>query len=354
MGSKKGKGKGRRHIPFFSFSFRVVALVFSALLCLSYLSTFINPEILPFFGLFGLFYLPLLVIVVTLLVAAIMHRSHSVWIPLLALIPSLFYFSSFIRFEDNEAGQTESASGSISLLTYNVGRTDRPLNEFLSSHDADIVMLQEFRTSNPERIAQQFPSYPYHHHSLYRTSKGHVGNLILSKYPLDNAGQFRFSGSTNMIIYGDVRLPEGPVRVYNSHLESNSISLPAIIRRMADNRDVITEELVHVHEKVSKSSSRRQDQIRTLKDDISKISIPSIICGDMNDTPMSYSYRKLSEGRKDTFEEAGAGFAATYSILWPLLRIDYFFVPENCNVISHRTLKTDLSDHYPVLTEITL
>ncbi len=357
MSGKKGKnkGKGHRHIPFFSVSFRVVATVFSALLCLSYLSILINPEILPFFGFFGLLYLPLLLIVLVLLVAAIIRHSHSAWIPLVALLPSLFLFSSFFRLADAESEEPASGGNIVRLLTYNVGRAEQaPLAQFLDGQDADIVMLQEFRTGDPNGLHRRFPSYPYQHKSLYRTSKGYVGNLILSKFPLDNSGQFRFPGSTNMIIYSDVRLPDGPVRIYNTHLESNSISLPAIVKRMVDNTDVISEELAHVHEKVSKSSSRRQNQIRTLKEDISKLDIPSIICGDMNDTPMSFSYRNLSEGRKDTFEEAGAGFAATYSILWPLLRIDYFFVPEKCNVISHRTLKTDLSDHYPVITEITL
>ncbi len=355
MGRKgKDKGKGHHHIPFFSFSFRVVALFFSVLLCLCYLSTFINPEILPFFGFFGLSYLPLLLIVLILLIAAIIRRSRSVWIPLIALLPSLFYISSFFRLADAESEQPVSVENSLKLLTYNVGRTSLPIVEFIEKQDADIVMLQEFRTASPELLSKVFPTYPYIHKNFYRTSKGYVGNIILSKLPLAHVGQFRFSGSTNMIIYGDINLPHSSLRIYNVHLESNSISLPSIVKRVTDNRDAFSEELAHVHEKVSKSSSRRQDQIRTLNEDISKLQTPAIICGDVNDTPMSYSYRKLSEGRKDTFEEAGAGFAATYSILWPLLRIDYFFVPESCNIISHKTLKEDLSDHYPVLTEITL
>ena len=82
--------------------------------------------------------------------------------------------------------------------------------------------------------------------------------------------------------------------------------------------------------------------------------MPAVICGDVNDTPVSYCFRSLRSGRKDTFREAGRGFGATYRILWPLLRIDYAFVPENADVLEHRTLRLDCSDHYPVITEINM
>ena len=69
---------------------------------------------------------------------------------------------------------------------------------------------------------------------------------------------------------------------------------------------------------------------------------------------MSYTYHKLSYNRKDTFKESGKGFAATYSVLWPMLRIDYVFIPESFEGLSHKTIKCDFSDHYPVVTEFTI
>ena len=63
---------------------------------------------------------------------------------------------------------------------------------------------------------------------------------------------------------------------------------------------------------------------------------------------------RTHSGKQDTFREAGRGFGATYRILWPLLRIDYVFVPENADVLEHRTLRRDYSDHYPVITEINM
>ena len=57
---------------------------------------------------------------------------------------------------------------------------------------------------------------------------------------------------------------------------------------------------------------------------------------------------------QDTFVEAGDGFGATYSRLWPMLRIDYVLCPKSCTVVTHETRKVRLSDHYPVITEIAL
>lgn len=73
-----------------------------------------------------------------------------------------------------------------------------------------------------------------------------------------------------------------------------------------------------------------------------------IVTGDFNDTPMSYTYWRLSRKRKDSFKEAGSGAGATFSKLRPLLRIDYILFPESYNALSHKVINKRFSDHYPV------
>ena len=89
----------------------------------------------------------------------------------------------------------------------------------------------------------------------------------------------------------------------------------------------------------------------TILENIGHSRHPVIICGDFNDTPLSYAYHRLSKGRKDSFKEAGKGFAATFAPLWPLLRIDYILFPKEFSGISHHTPRINLSDHYPVIAE---
>jgi endonuclease/exonuclease/phosphatase family metal-dependent hydrolase len=87
---------------------------------------------------------------------------------------------------------------------------------------------------------------------------------------------------------------------------------------------------------------------------ISDSPVEAFVCGDFNDTPMSYTYYKLSRGRDDSFRKAGEWFGATFSFFWPLLRIDYVLCPEKFRALSHRTPHKPYSDHYPVVTEISL
>ena len=77
----------------------------------------------------------------------------------------------------------------------------------------------------------------------------------------------------------------------------------------------------------------------------------SLVAGDFNDTPLSYTYFRLIRGRKDSFMRAGKGFGATYSALWPLLRLDYVLYPGELKAVSHKIEKVNYSDHYPVIVQ---
>ncbi|MPN35093.1 hypothetical protein SDC9_182588 [bioreactor metagenome] len=80
--------------------------------------------------------------------------------------------------------------------------------------------------------------------------------------------------------------------------------------------------------------------------------LPAIVCGDFNDTPMSYTYKNLAFHKRDSFRQAGKGFSATYSLMWPLLRIDYILYPAPYCSLSHKTPRIEYSDHYPVVSEL--
>ena len=225
----------------------------------------------------------------------------------------------------------------------------------IGTETPQVVSLQEFRIRDTASIPDIFPEYRHTRHHFYRLRNGEfVGNLTLSTLPMRESGHIYFPGSTNMALYTDLEFHGHLFRLYNVHLESNNISIVSIIKKLRRGYDEFSHEFAQAHEKVKKSSSRRGSQVRALLDNISESGLPAVICGDVNDTPVSYCFRSLRSGRKDTFREAGRGFGATYRILWPLLRIDYVFVPENADVLEHRTLRRDYSDHYPVITEINM
>ena len=90
MSNNLKKKRQRRRVGVFGVTARLLMLVTAVLLALSYLSILVNPASLWFFSLFGILFLPLFVFNVFLLVWAVVRRSGSFWIPLLALLPSVF------------------------------------------------------------------------------------------------------------------------------------------------------------------------------------------------------------------------------------------------------------------------
>ena len=93
------------------------------------------------------------------------------------------------------------------------------------------------------------------------------------------------------------------LRIYNCHFESYNISLPAIIKRHAA--------VEETERKLRHSITERPRQVAQVLTGIDQAPVHSIVVGDFNDTPLSYTYFRLIRGRKDSFMKAGKGFGAT-------------------------------------------
>ena len=105
---------------------------------------------------------------------------------------------------------------------------------------------------------------------------------------------------------------------------------------------------------MKRSITRRPKQVDRVFDHIEQCPLETFVCGDFNDNPMSYTYYRMTRGRKDTFMEAGNGFGATYATMWPMLRIDYVLCPEKYCPVIHETPRVPFSDHYPVVSQIVM
>jgi endonuclease/exonuclease/phosphatase family metal-dependent hydrolase len=86
--------------------------------------------------------------------------------------------------------------------------------------------------------------------------------------------------------------------------------------------------------------------------------VPTIVAGDVNDTPGSAVWHALTVARKDAFAAAGEGNAFTSPARDPHKTIDGIFVDPRITVRSVRVLDTPdvplASDHRPVLAELEL
>lgn len=339
---------------------RVLMLLSAALLILSYSAMFVNPSKAWYFSILGLLFIPFFLLNLIILIWAICKRSNTFIIPLVVLLPSLLLIGRYFRFS---SGGSEKGGESIKVMTYNVGRFTLgkgydysssldSISKFVQKSGADVVCLQEFnpvRTdSMPKLLSEYFPEY-FSCYFINVNAGGNSGNITLSKFPIENRGHFDFEQSSNLAIYSDILIGNRKIRIYNCHFQSYSISLASFARNWRDSS--VRRETEY---KMKTSIIKRPRQVEQVLADIENCPVEPIVAGDFNDTPMSYTYHRLHKGRKDAFVEAGSGFGATYSFLWPLIRIDYILFPSEFSGISYSCPHLHYSDHFPVISEFSL
>ena len=102
-------------------------------------------------------------------------------------------------------------------------------------------------------------------------------------------------------------------------------------------------------QRIQDNSSIRASHVDTLTQVIRSTRCTKIVCGDFNDTPMSYVYRQMCRDMKDAFVEAGRGYGYTFLPMHRLLRIDYVMCSHDIDIKDYRIMdECTLSDHLPV------
>ena len=339
--------------------FALLAAVAAGALLISCLAPFLHPTKHSVLMLFGLYYIPLFLLNLLLLLIAIFRHPRSLLILVVGLLPTLLLADRFVKFGREEE---MPAGPSFKILTYNVGRYDAGgrkitsnesvpgIRRLLSEQDADIVCLQEFAVKDTSFLDTYLPAYPYQARHLFKGNRW-FGNVTLSKYPIIGESTLTFPQSRNLSLVTDIDIDGRTIRVYNCHLESYSISFTSLVKRLA-HRDLFTDEVAQVHLKMREATRRRSEQVSALLESEAQSPYPNFLCGDFNDSPVSYTYHQLTRNGKDSFVEAGRGMGSSYSVLWPMLRIDYILLPPFCSAWRHETLRVPWSDHYPVMTNI--
>ena len=341
--------------------FLLVAIPAAAALLVSYLALFFNPTDFPVVMFFGLYFIPILLLNLLLFLLALLRGRRALFVPLVAMLPSLLLADRFVKFGKEETDPSEKG---VKVLTYNIGRytaggrkvsqneSVSGIRAYLAEQNADIVCLQEFAVADTAALSPYLPAYPYRARHLFKGNR-YFGNLTLSKYPIRHVESLTFPDSRNLCLVTDIDVGGHSLRVYNCHLESYSISFTSVVKRLF-RKDHFTDEVVQVHGRMREATRRRSEQVQKLLESEAGSAFPSLVCGDFNDSPLSYTYHSLTKTKQDSFVEAGTGFGSSYSVLWPLLRIDYILLPQEYTAFRHTTDRVPWSDHYPVTAEIRL
>lgn len=232
--------------------------------------------------------------------------------------------------------------------------TKEAFEAFISRHDPDILFLQEFiHRSSPKSYIDHLTKNTNLKHFFGKKS----GPLaILSRYPLENEKIEYFENRSNGFQYADLNYGDQTFRVFNIHLQTNAVS--GIADKVASEGDIKEKEtwlnIKGMMGRYRRSARYRASQAESVKQVIAKSPYPVIIGGDFNDTPMSYTYHHLSQNLTDTFKEKGRGLGTTYAGSIPALRIDYILTSSSFRTLEHQIIRKSFSDHYPVISRISI
>jgi endonuclease/exonuclease/phosphatase family metal-dependent hydrolase len=356
---------------FVRFIFRLFSLVVISFYLLSYLSAHFTPSVFMFFSVLGLFFWTLLIL---FLIAALVMAFRKEWKWLIAFgiclvfsLPDLFSFFNF-----HSSSSSSSSALGMTVMTHNTHlmgyydgenskrNRDAILKE-IQQVKPNILCLQEcyWNTNGGDFLSEQarneiLPGYAVHERTTHVLSDGgRFGLVIFSNYPVVNRGQVPFENEVNnFCIYVDVLVGSDTVRIYNAHLQSFRLKKKSL-ELFDENIDMneIQNESKPLFIQLYRSSLKRSQQVNVLAAHIESCKFKVILTGDFNDTPISYTYNRLTRSLADSFQDAGNGIGSTYRGPLLGLRIDYVLHSEGIQAIEYKTSEAGFSDHHPVIVK---
>jgi endonuclease/exonuclease/phosphatase family metal-dependent hydrolase len=323
----------------------------------AYLLPFLAPKLFPLLSVLTLF-MPLFFILNGLffLYWGFQFKKRMI-LSGLVLLMGITFINKFYKFSAQEYPENEK---DFTVMSYNVrllnvfkwlDRDDVPDNivEFINDKNPDILCIQEY--SNSANIDLKVYRHRY---ILMQGNKIKTGQAIFSKFPIIDQGNIVFENSNNNVVYADIKKGKDIIRVYNMHLQSIKISPD--VTEIDENIETINESKTQrLFHRISKAFKQQQQQAEMIKEHKKNCPYPIIICGDMNNSAFSYVYRNIKGSLKDSFEEAGKGFGATYKFRYYPARIDYIFADEKMTVKKFESFSDfENSDHFPIMSRLSM
>lgn len=346
---------------FFVYTLLLINLIAVFALGFASLSVYLSPEKLWFGALFGMAFPYILVINLVFIVLWIIIKPWFTLISIVIILACYQHINNYLQF----SGKVTSEKG-IRITSYNVkyfmGATDFPTKEnadhilnFLRQDDADIICLQEVRLNKRQifDIANHKLSQINHMQLAHNSYAG--GPLTMTRFPILYMGEIRFKNSGNMIIYTDILMNSDTVRVFNCHLQSYRLGqreISAIDTIDFDTDEKTKDTYKQLAGKFKDALIKRAEQAATLREYLNQSPYPVIVCGDFNDTPVSFTYHMVRGNLKDSFTESGKGTANTYNGKLPSFRIDYILYSPKFTSYNFAVSSLDHSDHYPISCDL--
>lgn len=328
-------------------------------------SPLLPPATLPLLSLAGLAFPFALAGNILFIIAWFLVRRRYAWLSVIACFLCMPQIRAFVPFN---VDHQKAPSDAIKLVSYNILSTnltpstanrDNPLITYLEECGADIICLQEFpfaSLNSSAKAKKLLADYPYRSYDVSKDGEMAANFLCcLSKYPILSVEKLDIGSTSNGCTKYRILHDTDTIVVYNCHLQSNQLDTndksayeQLLAKPQKDN--IKTDETKTLVKKLRDASVKRAEQADIILADVCQETSPYIIvCGDYNDSPISYTRRQLTAKLDDAFIGSGNGPGISYNRNKMYYRIDHIlhssaFESYACKV--DHTVK--ISDHYPI------
>lgn len=318
------------------------------------------------FGFYALFQPLFIVLNFILLLYWAIRLKFLLFLPLLALILNIGYISSVYQIPLKLHKTATFGGNHIHLATYNVkgfyhgqrSLTVSMITDFMKEKEVDLLCLQEVdldTTYTLDSLEKAFSFLPYT--SIAVSERAGFSLMVLSKYPIIKSSRIRFGGEGNQAMWTDLLISGDTVRLFNYHLQTtnfNQARFPIVPQNWLWDLSGEAEKSMTVYDVLMNNFKKRTQQAAYIHRRIDATNYPTLVCGDMNSNPSSYTYHQIKGHLHDGFKTCGSGYEYTLKGLRKLFRIDYIFHSKDFEGHDYKSYLLDYSDHKPVIMDISL
>lgn len=359
----------RKYLRVFIFLTNIVAIL---LLLLSTLAWTILPSKVTAISYLGMGFPFLLVINIAYLILwGILLRWKLALVQIIALAicwnPISTYFPMHLRTQTVPDDCIKVFSYNVRGFNWLAGDTARrnPMLDYIAGSGADIICLQEFVVAikkdktgiiSEEEFNRKMKNYPYR--QIVRLGEAtssyyKYGIACYSKYPIEKTAAIPIVSTYNGSSIHEIKIKDKTITLVNNHLESNRITAEdkKLYKNFAKKKDrEMLETIAHnIQSRLGVAFRLREKQANIIRSYIDKQETDAtIICGDFNDTPISYAYHQIKGDMIDSYAHTGFGPGITYHENKFWFRIDYIIHSSNLESYNCTIGDIKYSDHYPI------
>ena len=323
----------------------------------------LNPADHPLLSTMGMAFPFFLLVNIAFLFFWLIFKWRMIWISVLGLVCAYVPINIYMPLNSRQ----DIPEGALKLVSYNVcayggnykyEQGFETVLKYFVEQEPDIICVQEDVDTWRRYVFREYEKHWAYNDTIVICNSVESFNTlgIHTRFPIIKRERIEYASLANGSAAWWLKVGKDTLVVVNNHFEGCHLNNDD----RAQYRQIIKGELPSDSAraeskllliKLAEANAKRSNQVRAVLRYVEEHSqYPIIVCGDFNDTPISYSRHALAEQLTDCFRETGRGIGLSYNQKAFSFRIDHIFCskqlqPYNCKVDD----EMDASDHYPIL-----